>query len=80
MYESGLGTTVSEERAERQYRRAAELIAEEAVRKGGSVGEWFTKMMFWSSVGKLKVRRLLRTYGLDWLAPPGLFGLNGGIM
>lgn len=80
MYESGLGTTVSEERAERQYRRAAQLLAEEAIKKGGSVGEWFTKMMFWCSVAGLRVRRLLRGYGLDWLVPPGLFGFSGGIM
>jgi hypothetical protein len=80
MYECGLGTTVSEDRAERQYKRAAQLLADEASKKGGSVGEWFTKMMFWASVGGLKLRRTLRGVGLEWLTPPGLFGFNGGIM
>mmetsp|Transcript_50667 Transcript_50667/g.64909 ORF Transcript_50667/g.64909 Transcript_50667/m.64909 type:complete len:168 (+) Transcript_50667:3124-3627(+) len=79
MYECGLGADISLERAERQYRRAAQLLAEEASKKGGSVGEWFTQILFWLSVTGLHLKRFLRAYHLQWLVPQGLFGVRGGI-
>ncbi len=73
MYERGLGAPASDVRAERHYRRAAELLAASDNAKEGLLGEWHVKATLYASLGALRLRRLLRYYGFDFLFPVDLF-------
>ena len=55
MYERGLGAPQSWSRAERHYRKAAEL----------SGGDWSGKVVLYASMALLRVRRLCSSLGFD---------------